>query len=461
MKKIFYVLGFVSLITVTACHKKSPTTFELKHEILARIKAPNFPDKTFNVLDFGATGNGTEDAKPAFDSTIMACTEAGGGLVLVPPGTYFLEGPIHLESNMNLHLDEGAVLKFSSNAASYPNVFTSWEGTLLYNYSPFIYAYKKENVAITGKGVIDGESANTFSTWHGLQKDDQLLSREMNHDKIPVDQRIFGEGHYLRPQLIQFFECKNILVEDVMIEDSPFWCLHLLQCHNATLRGLRYNAHNKNNDGIDIEYTSDVLIENVEFDNSDDNVAIKAGRDREGRGMHMPSKNIIVRNCHFKGLHAIVAGSEMSSGVHDVYVDSCDAKGYVKRGIYLKSNPDRGGEISNIYVSNVQFNKVLDCFMVTSNYHNEGEGFPVNIQNIHVNNVTCEEAENYGIYIKGYPTKPVSEFYIQDFNVKKASRGVFVDYAFDVYFDDVYVNNERITWRPRVLKENPINAYDY
>lgn len=456
-KGAFFMQSLIILLCLFSCK----SSLDSKEEILNRIIVPNFLEQTFNILDFGAVADSISDSKPAIDKAIQACKIAGGGKVIVPSGVYFLEGPIHLESNINLHLKKGATIKFSSNPKSYPLVRTSWEGTLLYNYSPFIYAYKKENIALTGEGVIDGESSETFAKWHGIQKKDQLLSREMNHNNVPVEERKFGVSHYLRPQLIQFYDCENILIEDVKIEDSPFWCLHLLMCENITLRGLKYDAQNKNNDGIDIEYSKDVLIENITFNNNDDNIAIKAGRDNEGRAMQRPSENIIIKNCHFKGLHAIVMGSEMSAGVRNVFVDDCDYAGYVKRGIYLKSNADRGGEISDIFVNNVKFGNVLDCFMVTTNYHNEGSGFPTTIRNINIKNVSCDKAINYGIYIKGHTLKNVANFTIENFKVKNASKGVFVDFAEDIVFDEVYVSGSKIEWDVEKLKLNPSKEYDY
>ena len=401
MKTSYLIIFCLFILGFSAC-KSKPLQLDSQEEILARISAPEFPENKFQITDFGAQADSLADCKPAIDQAIKACSEAGGGTVIIPSGIWNVEGPIHFESNINLQLDEGATLRFSSNPASYlPVVATSWEGTLLYNYSPLIYAYEKENIAIIGKGIIDGEGSKTFAAWHSLQKGDQQLSRDMNHQNTPVEDRIFGEGHFLRPQLIQFYECKNILIEGVKIEDSPFWCIHLLMCQNATLRGLSYDAQNKNNDGVDPEYSRDILIENITFNNNDDNVAVKAGRDDEGRAMQRPSENIIIRNCHFKGLHAVVMGSEMSSGVRNVFVEDCDAAGYLKRGVYLKSNPDRGGEISNVFVKNVHLGEVLDCFMVTSNYHNEGKDFPTDIHSIYLENVSCEKAENYAIYIKG------------------------------------------------------------
>lgn len=434
---------------------------DTKSEILARIIPPSFPDRSFSVLDYGAVPDGTTNSKPAFDAAIATCKAAGGGKVVVPNGTYFLEGPIHLESHLNLEIQEGATLKFTSNPDAYPSVLSSWEGTILYNYSPFIYAYQKENIAITGKGTIDGEASETFAKWHGLQKEDQLLSRDMNHKGVPFKERQFGKGHYLRPHLIQLFECKNILIEDVKIEDSPFWCVHLLKCVNATLRGLKYDAQNKNNDGIDPEYSKDILIENITFNNNDDNVAIKAGRDHEGRKMNRPSENIIIRNCHFKGLHAVVMGSEMSSGVRNVFVEDCDYAGYVKRGVYLKSNPDRGGQISDVFVNNVTFGEVLDCFMITSNYHNEGTGYPTKIKNIHLNAVSCKKANNYGVYIKGHPDKSVTDIHIKNMKVEAAGRDTFVDYANTITFEGLEINGKTVQFNKEQLKQNPPNEYDY
>lgn len=462
MKTKLISFVFLFVIAFYACQPKPEARLDSKENILSRIKAPEFKKDTFRITDFGATGDSLTDCKPAIDKAIQACVQAGGGTVLIPAGVWFVDGPIHFESNLNLHIAAGATIRFSSNPKSYlPVVKTSWEGTLLYNYSPLIYACEKENIAITGQGTIDGEGSKTFAAWHGQQKPDQQLTRDMNHKNTPIEERIFGEGHYLRPQLIQFFDCKNILVEGVKIEDSPFWCIHPLRCENVTLRGLRYDAQNKNNDGVDPEYSRDILIEDITFNNNDDNVAVKAGRDDEGRAMNHPSENIIIRNCHFKGLHAVVIGSEMSSGVRNVFVEDCDYAGYLKRGIYLKSNPDRGGEISNIYVNNVKFGNVLDCFMVTSNYHNEGTEFPTNIHSVYLNKVSCKKATNYAIYIKGHKLKSVHDFVITDFKVDSAGRGVHIEHADNIALNNLLVNGEQVTWDPVKLQENASSDYDY
>lgn len=434
-------LIFALALMIISCNVKQETPDEIKKAILQRIKVPVFPKQDFLITDFGAnTGDSLQANQVAFAKVIDACHKAGGGRVVVPSGQYLVNGPIHLKSNVNLHLENKAVIRFGSNPKDYlPLVKTSWEGTFIYNYSPFIYGYKLTNVAITGKGVIDGEASNTWSKWKDIQHNDQFLSRQMNHQSVPVEERIFGEGHYLRPHLIQLYDCQNILVEDIKLEDSPFWCIHLLMCKNASLRRLSYDAQNKNNDGIDPEYSEDILIEDIDFNNSDDNVAIKAGRDHEGRSMKNGSKNIIIRNCRLKGLHGIVIGSEMSAGVHHVFVENCKASGYLKRGLYIKSNPDRGGEISHIYFKNIRLDEVEDCFFITSFYHSEGEGFESYIHNIYIDSVYCRKASANGIVIQGFPSKKVKNIYFNDVTISSAKNAISMQETENIVFSNLNI----------------------
>ena len=310
-----------------------------------------------------------------------------------------------------------------------------------------IYANSVENIAITGNGIIDGEAKNTWIKWKPLEAKDKFLSREMNHNNTPVKERIFGNGHYLRPQLIQFFNSKNILVENVTIEDSPFWCVHLLRSKSITIRGVKYNAHNNNNDGIDPEYSSDILIENVLFDNADDNVAIKAGRDHEGRSnSDTPSENIVIRNCEFKGLHAIVIGSEMSAGVRNVYVENSKFRGYLKRGIFIKTNSDRGGYVKDIYFNNLAFGKVEDCLFITANYHGEGSGlFPSKVSDVSFSNISCVEATNTGIVIEGFPDKKVANIKLDNINIQSAKNGTTVTNSENVTINEVVIGLKATT----------------
>ena len=373
--------------------------------------------------------------------SLKMAKKKGGAHIIVPEGTYLINGPIHFESNVCLELQVNAVLKFSPEPRYYlPMVKTGWEGTFLQNYSPFIYGYQLHDVSIIGKGTIDGNASTTFSTWKPNQKQGQQLSREMNHQEVPIAERNFGDGYWLRPHLVQFFQCKNITIEDVFITNAPFWCVHLLQSENIICRGIRYDAKLVNNDGIDPEYSRNVLIEDVHFNNGDDNVAIKCGRDNDGWTTAMPSENIIIRNCHFKGLHAVVIGSEMSAGVRNVFIENCDYAGYCKRGIYIKTNPDRGGFVRDIYVNNCVFDEVEDLFYITSMYAGEGAESKhfSSVENIFVDGVRCQKARQGGIVLQGTKAKPLRNISFRNVEIGEVKNALSMDDTEDIIFQNCH-----------------------
>lgn len=445
MKQKLLILLFIS-IHCFAQNSSFPS--DSIQSIVSRIQLPHIPAYRISVATLGAKGDSITDAKPAFDKAMSLCKKNNGGTIVVPKGVYLLNGPIHFVSNVNLLIEKGAKIRFSDNPKCYlPMVQTSWEGTMIYNYSPLIYAYNCKDIAISGEGTIDGEGSNVWNSFKAKEGPDKMLTREMNHGNLPIKDRKFGDGHFLRPQLIQFFNCENILVENIKIEDSPFWCLHLLKSHSITVRGLKYKAFNSNNDGIDPEYAKDVLIENITFDNSDDNIAIKAGRDEEGRSnSSTPSENIVVRNCEFKGLHAVVIGSEMSAGVKNIYVENSKFSGYLKRGIFIKTNSDRGGYINNVHFKNLSFGKVEDCIFITANYHGEGSGLhATKISNIYFSNISCIEATKTGIVIEGYPNKKVSNIELKNININSTPNGMTVINTEKVSISEVVIGEKATT----------------
>ncbi|SHN16245.1 glycoside hydrolase family 28 protein [Flavobacterium pectinovorum] len=429
------------LICISSFAQNSEFPTAKVDSIVNRIQLPVFPAYQINIAKLGAKGDSVTNNKAAFDKAMALCKKNNGGTIIVPKGIYKINGPIHFVSNVNLKIEKGAKIKFSDNPQDYlPLVLTSWEGTILYNYSPLIYAYECNNIAITGEGTIDGEGGKTWKTFKAKEAKGKDLSREMNHNNAALQDRNFGEGYFLRPQMIQFFKCKNILVENIRIENSPFWCLHLLKSESITVRGISYKSLNYNNDGIDPEYAKDVLIENVTFDNGDDNVAIKAGRDHEGRANSAtPSQNIVIRNCNFKGLHGVVLGSEMSAGIQNVYVENCKTVGYLKRGIYIKTNADRGGFIKNIFVRNIQLDEVEDCLYMTANYHGEGSGYQSDISNIHFSNITCNKASESGIVIQGFPEKKIRNISLKNIEIKSAKNAISNENAENVLMTDVFI----------------------
>ncbi len=355
-------------------------------EILARIVAPTFPDRDFSIVDFGAAPGGEIDSTNAIRAAIEACHEAGGGRVIVPAGV-FRAGAIHLLSNVNLHLVEGATLRFDSDPKKYlPLVFTRWEGVELMNYSPMVYAFEQENIAITGKGTLDGAATEeTWWRWTRRQPDGsqswQHASRgplfEMGEQGVPVAGRVFGEGRHMRPNMIQPYRCRNVLIEGVTVKDSPMWHIHPVLCANVTIRGVTVIGLGPNGDGCNPESCRDVLIEDCFFDTGDDCIAIKSGRNNDGRRVGAPSENIIIRNCAMKEGHGgVVIGSEISGGCRNVFVEGCRMDSpHLLRGLRFKSNARRGGVIENIYMRDVEIGRVgVAALEINLNYEEGARG---------------------------------------------------------------------------------------
>ena len=264
---------------------------------------------------YSAAADGSVDAREAIQRAIVDLSRYGGGQLIIPKGTFFVDGPLNLESNVNLHLEAGSELSFGTDYEKYlPQVLTRYEGTDVYNFSPLIYAYQKKNIAITGLGTITGNAAESWSTWVDKAAHEDLkripgsskmaseqASRNMNNQDTPLFERAFDESDKLRPSFMLFYNSENILIEGVKIIDSPFWVNHFYMSKNITVRNMAMTSFNKNNDGIDIESSEDVHIHDVDFSTGDDCISIKSGRDLEGLHKMIPSKNIVVQNVRFFG----------------------------------------------------------------------------------------------------------------------------------------------------------------
>ena len=263
-------------------------------KVRKQIKAPKFKNKEYNIVEFGAKGDGTTKNTEALKKAIEACHKRGGGRVVVPAGK-FLTGPIYLKSNVNLHLQEGATIVFSRDTKDYPLVLTRWEGMDCMNYSPQIYAYKEKNIAITGKGTLDGNASKDYwwpwkgQAQHGWKKGEphQKPARDTLHvmmrNRVDPRQRIFGDGHYLRPYMVQPYQCKNILIQGVKMINSPMWFISPVMSENITVEKVHIESHGPNTDGCDPDACKNVLIKDCYFDTGDDCIAIKSGRDEDGR----------------------------------------------------------------------------------------------------------------------------------------------------------------------------------
>jgi polygalacturonase len=400
-------------------------------DILKRIKPPIFPQREFAITKYGAAADGKTDCTAAFRDAIAACHKAGGGRVTVPSGT-FLSGAIHLLSNVELHLVAGAVISFSRDPAKYlPVVFSRWEGVELMNYSPFIYAFEQENIAITGEGTLDGQAdSESWWPWNGSsrpeygwkagtpnQRNDRKTLMEMAEKGTPVSERVFGGGHYLRPQFIQPYRCRNVLIEGITIRNSPMWEIHPALCKNVIVSGVKISSHGPNNDGCDPESCTDVLIKNCTFDTGDDCIAIKSGRNADGRRLNVPSENIIVQGCVMKDGHGgVTIGSEITGGVRNVFAEDCQMDSpHLERALRIKNNAMRGGLIEDIHMRNVTVGQVTEAVLAIDFYYEEGEtgGFTPVVRNVGVSNVKSAKSK-YALYLRGFKSAPITNVQLDE-----------------------------------------------
>jgi polygalacturonase len=427
--------------------------------VLARIKAPEFPNREFEITRYGAVAGGKTKCTEAIAKAIVECNAAGGGRVVIPPGR-FLTGAVHLLDNVNLHVRGGAVLAFSSDPKDYPTVLTRYEGIECMNYSPFIYAFRKNNVAVTGPGTIDGQASlehwwpwtgRAHAGWKQGQPNgisDRKTLGKMGESGVPVEKRIFGEGHYLRPAFVQPYRCNKILLEGFTVVNSPMWELNPVLCENVTVRNVNIQSYGPNNDGCDPESCRDVLIEGCTFSTGDDCIAVKSGRNRDGRRVGAPCENVLIRNCHMKDGHGGVSiGSEVSGGVRNIFVDRCRMSSpNLERGLRIKTNSYRGGVIQNIRFENVTIGQVKEAAVEVDFYYEEGPGGPFRprVEDIYIANVTSEKS-TYGIFLRGFPNAPISGVTIVHCNFKDAEKGNLFQNVQHIDVKDVLVNGKPIT----------------
>jgi polygalacturonase len=431
MKKTFSF--FLITLLATPLLRAEQTEWAQVPGILARIQAPAFPAHNFVITNYGAVAGGQTDSTLAMGKAIDACVKAGGGHVVIPAGE-FLTGPIHLKSNVDLHLDKDAILKFSTNYSAYlPAVFSRFESVECYNYSPFIYAFGQNNVAVTGEGTLDGQATEeNWLQWKGrrdgtttTQKVANERLKKMAKDGVPVEQRRFGDGDYLRPNFIQFNRCRNVMVEGVRIRRSPMWEINPVLCTNVVVRGVDIVSHGANNDGCDPESCRDVLIEKCLFDTGDDCIAIKSGRNDDGRRIGVPSVNLIIRGCTMRDGHAGTAiGSEISGSCSNVFVENCEMSSpHLNCALRLKSNAVRGGVLQNIFMRNVNVGQVADSVLQIDFLYEEGTNgiyMPV-ARNVGMENITVAHTPRV-LNVRGFPGAEISNVRIYNSTFKQIEK---------------------------------------
>ena len=410
--------------------------------IVARIKAPAFPRRDVDATRF-----------KTINDAIDACSAAGGGRVVVPAGS-FATGPIRLKSRVNLYLSEGAILRFSTNPKDYlPLVYTRFEGTELMNYSPFIYAYDQQDIAITGSGTLDGQADS--SHWWDWTRNAAASRRRLTDPataRMPVAERTFGEGAYLRPNFIQPYRCRNVVIEGITIRNSPMWEMHPVLSTNVIVRGVNVDSHGPNNDGCNPESCRDVLIERCTFDTGDDCIALKSGRNDDGRRVNVPVENIVIRECTMKDGHGgVTIGSEISGGARNVFAEHCRMDSpNLNIALRIKTNSVRGGVVERIFMRDVTIGQVSQAVVTVDFQYEEGDTgkFPPTVRDVDVRRVTSQKSRN-ALSLRGYAHTPVTNVRLRDCRFENVAQADVLENVKDVALANVSVNgmvrNETIT----------------
>lgn len=471
-----FALGYTNSVTAKNATEADNIYSELPFQ-MNKVQLPVFPDYSRSITEFGAVADGITLNTEAFDKAIKAVAEKGGGKVIVPAGLW-LTGPIVLQSNINLYLEENALVLFTADHTQYPIVKTSFEGLETRRCQSPISALNAENVAITGKGVMDGNG----DTWRPVKKDKMTANQwkklvasggvldESGRIWYPSEGSIKGamacknfnvpEGintdeewnsirDWLRPVLLSFIKCKKVLLEGVTFKNSPSWCLHPLSCEDITINNISVSNpwYSQNGDALDLESCNRALIQNSSFDAGDDGICIKSGKDEDGRRRGEPCQNVIIRNnVVLHGHGGFVVGSEMSGGVKNIYVDNCTFLG-TDVGLRFKSTRGRGGVVENIHINNINMinipneGLIFDLFY-GGNAPGEGDGYnnPTEqkipavteetpaFRDIFIKNVT---AKNVGraILFNGLPEMPIKNIHIENVTMSDAKDGVILNRA--------------------------------
>ena len=432
-------------------------------EVEHSISTPILYNKVYDITRYGAST--TADAahnQRAINRAIERCSKAGGGQVVIPAGTWHT-GALRLLSHVNLVVSQGAHVCFSADTRLYPLVTTRWEGLDLINYSPLIYAANATDIAITGSGTLDGCASVTAwwpmcgnarygwtpATPEAQSQGSRALLLKMGDDRTPIQERVFGSGKGLRPQMIQCYRCDRVLIEGVTVLNSPFWSIHPLLSTGVTVRGVTIENSGPNGDGCNPESCNGVLIENCRFNTGDDCIAIKSGRNADGRRWNEPSQNIIVRNCTMQNGHGgVVIGSEVSGGARNIFVENCTMDSpNLERVIRLKTNTCRGGVTENLYVRNITVGRckeaVLKINLVYEPREQSERGHYPTVRNIHITNVNCQHSR-YGAYIDALTDSTnVTGIYVSNCTwngITDPQGNLLRGLMRDIHFDNVTLN---------------------
>jgi len=461
--------ALVAPALLTAGCRSESDPWDMAKLIRSNIKLPDIPQRDFVITNYGAVGNGETDCTAAIADAIAAASTAGGGRVVVPTGT-FMTGPIHLESHIDLHVSKGATLSFIPEPERYlPEVFTRWEGVEFMGLSPLIYAIGKTDIALTGAGTLNGGADNTHwwpwkGKWKGKFGEAEFTQKEARdslfadaESGVPPESRHYADGAYLRPPFIQVYNCANVLIESVTITQSPFWLINPVLSTSVTVRGVTCHSMGPNSDGCDPESCKNVLIEDCVFDTGDDCIAIKSGRNADGRRVGVASENIIVSNCEMRAGHGgVVMGSELSGGIKNVFVENCQMSSPdLERGIRIKTNAMRGGGVENLNVRQLDVGNVRDLFVINF-YYEEGEKGPFTpvVRGINFQDIYCVNADRV-MDFRGFKHALIQDINLLNVNVDNAAKPSRISNVAGLVFNNVTVNGVPVSSPADLLSEVP------
>lgn len=409
---------------------------------MPQVVVPTFPDRIVNVGEFGAVGDGAFDCTRAINQAIESAATAGGGRVVIPPGLW-LSAAIHLRSNVNLHLAEGATLAFIPEPTRYlPAVFVRWNGQECYNYSPMIYARRCRNIAVTGTGRILGRGEPWWTWKKNEQQSCERLYRMVLRDIAVRDRQFASDSTPLRPQLIAPIECENVLLEDFTIaEGGPFWNVHLAYCRNVLIRRLKVDAPvGPNSNAVVIDSSESVIVEDCDLRSNDDCICLKSGMNEDGWRVDRPTQNVIVRRVRCTGGHGgITIGSEMSGGVRNVFVHDCQYDG-LTAGVRMKAARGRGGIVEGVHVQDLKMGRIDgDAIQITTEYSTftSPTGRPPTFRNISIRDVACDRARSAARLI-GQSDRAIQDLRLERLTIS-AAEGLSCTAASGVELRDVRI----------------------
>ncbi len=447
---------------------------------MPEVHVASFPDRHMSIQNFGAVPDGQTMNTKAIADAIAACAKEGGGHVIVPAGVW-LTGPIRFQSNINLHLEPGALILFSRNRDDFP--LMPYPTPSSKNFAPAnpIYGYGLENIAITGDGIIDGsgevwrqmkKSKYTAGQWKEAVESGGVVSpdgqmwwpsrqamdgaeylKSMRKDKKTLTAEDFrGARDFLRPNMLVFHSCRNVLLDGPTFRNSPKFCVNPVQCENLVIRNIKIqNAWSaQNGDGLDIGSSHNVIVYNTTVDAGDDAICLKPGTIDKGKNWSVACENIIIADCIvYHGHGGFVIGSETYGGTKNVSVRNCMFIG-TDVGLRFKSSRSRGGVSENIYIEGIQMKDITTRAILFDSYYEEDkpEGRDARIaapvtdrtpqfQKFFIKNVVCDGADE-AIYIQGLPEKCIRDIELKDITIS-AKRGVTCIDAQGIMFDNVRV----------------------